>query len=224
MEIISRFIVFEGPDGSGTTTQLERLEARPPGAGEAVRPRLFRTAEPTDSPIGGLIRRSLRGDPRLEPETLAYLFAADRREHLFAPNGIIERCLRGELVVCDRYILSSLVYQGLTCGEELPAGLNAGFPLPALIVYFDIDSERAVKRIERRARKDIYETLAFQQKVRERYLSLLPRFASAGVRVELLDASAGIEELAAATASFIEPLMCASGRGAGAGPCPEHRF
>ncbi|MDR1400066.1 MAG: dTMP kinase [Treponema sp.] len=195
MDIIHNFVVFEGADGSGTTTQLELLEGFFHGALDSEVPRLYRTAEPTTSPIGNLIRQSLRGEIHMGAKTLAYLFAADRNEHLFTPNGIIERCSRGELVVCDRYILSSLVYQGLTCGEELPATLNAAFPLPELLLYFDIDSDIAAKRMEKRPVKDIYEVLEFQIKVRERYQALLPRLASAGVRVERIDASASETEI-----------------------------
>ena len=197
MNIVPNFVVFEGPDGSGTTTQLELLEGFFHGPKDSEVPRLYRTAEPTTSPIGRLIRQSLRGETQLDAKTLAYLFAADRNEHLFAPNGIIERCARGELVVCDRYVLSSLVYQGLTCGEELPATLNAAFPLPALLLYFDIDSELAAKRMEKRPLKDIYEVLEFQMRVRERYQELLPRFASVGVRVERIDASASATDVMA---------------------------
>ncbi|MDR2419547.1 MAG: dTMP kinase [Treponema sp.] len=197
MDIIPNFVVFEGADGSGTTTQLELLEEFFHGRHNNEIPRLYRTAEPTGNPIGSLIRQSLRGETQVDAKTLAYLFAADRNEHLFAPNGIIERCSRGELVVCDRYILSSLVYQGLTCGEKLPATLNAAFPLPAILLYFDIDSELAAKRMEKRPLKDIYEVIEFQVKVRERYQALLPRFASVGVRVESIDASASATEVAA---------------------------
>ncbi|MDR2536857.1 MAG: dTMP kinase [Treponema sp.] len=197
MDIIPNFVVFEGADGSGTSTQLELLEGFFHSHQNNEGPRLYCTAEPTNSPIGSLIRRSLRGETQLDAKTLAYLFAADRNEHLFTPNGIIERCARGELVVCDRYVLSSLVYQGLTCGEELPANLNAAFPLPSLLLYFDIDSELAAKRMEERPLKDIYEALEFQTKVRERYQALLPRFAAAGVRVERIDASASVTEVMA---------------------------
>ncbi|MDR1325698.1 MAG: dTMP kinase [Treponema sp.] len=207
MDIIPNFVVFEGADGSGTSTQLELLEGFFHDHQNNEVPRLYRTAEPTGSPIGSLIRRSLRGETQLDAKTLAYLFAADRNEHLFTPNGIIERCARGELVVCDRYVLSSLVYQGLTCGEELPAALNTAFPLPALLLYFDIDSALAAKRMEKRPLKDTYESLEFQVKVRERYQALLPRFASAGVRVESIDASASVTEVMATVIQLVTTLL-----------------
>jgi dTMP kinase len=215
MDIIPNFVVFEGADGSGTTTQLDLLEEFFHSHHANELPRLYRTAEPTGGPIGGLIRRSLRGETRLDAKTLAYLFAADRNEHLFTPNSIIERCERGELVVCDRYVLSSLVYQGLTCGEALPATLNAALPLPALLLYFDIDSELAAKRMAKRPVKDIYEVLEFQVKVRERYQALLPGFASAGARVETIDASASATDVAA---TVLQLVLSISTQGRG---CPH---
>jgi dTMP kinase len=193
MTIIHNFAVFEGGDGSGTTTQLALLGRRFAGPGF---PRLHTTCEPTDGPVGVLIRSVLGGGTALLPETAARLFAADRNEHLYGPGGIAERCGRGELVVSDRYVPSSLVYQGISCGEDLPAALNAAFPAPELLIFFDLDSETALKRIESRTRRDIYEYPEFQREVRARYRALLPRYADAGVRVETLDASLPPEDVA----------------------------
>jgi dTMP kinase len=138
----------------------------------------------------------LGGEISLEPATVARLFTADRHEHLYGKDGVIERCGRGELVVSDRYAPSSLVYQGITCGEELPRELNAGFPLPELLFFFDLDPQTAQERLKSRNEREIYEYLDFQIKVRERYKALLPEYREAGVRVELIDASAEIEEVA----------------------------
>jgi dTMP kinase len=197
MEIISNFAVFEGGDGSGTTTQLKLLGRRFDASGAVQLPPLYKTFEPTDGNIGALIRSALGGEISFQKATLARLFAADRSEHLYAPGGIIERAKAGELVVCDRYVPSSLVYQGLECGDKLPQGLNESFPAPELILFFDLDSETACSRImARREKTEIYEYLDFQLKVRERYRSLLPRFVDQGVRVETIDASKSPEEVA----------------------------
>jgi dTMP kinase len=189
---IHNFAVFEGGDGTGTTTQLELLRRK---FAESGFPPLYTTSEPTGGSIGVLVRRVLKGEITLLPETTARLFAADRNEHLYGPGGIVEHCGRGELVVSDRYILSSLVYQGIACGDELPASLNASFPVPELLIFFDVESETALKRIASRPGKDIYEYLDFQTKVRSRYKSLLPRYEEAGVRVEYIDASLPPEEV-----------------------------
>jgi dTMP kinase len=198
MLIIHNFAVFEGIDGSGTTTQLRLLaerfaENRPPAS---PLPPFHGTFEPTGGPVGRLVRSVLGGEISLEPATVARLFAADRNEHLYGKDGIAGRCERGELVVSDRYLPSSLVYQGITCGEELPRRLNADFPLPELLLFFDLDPHIAGQRLKTRAGRDIYEYLEFQIKVRERYRALLPEYEEAGVRVEYVDASAKIEDVA----------------------------
>ena len=133
-EKLGNFAVFEGLDGSGTSTQLRLLEQKL--AGRAIQnPVFLATYEPTDGAIGKLIRSVLKKDIVIRAETLARLFAADRGEHLYAAGGIIERCRRGELVICDRYTLSSLVYQGIECGIELPRSLNSSFPSPELLLF-----------------------------------------------------------------------------------------
>jgi dTMP kinase len=159
-------------------------------------PILHATAEPTGGPVGSLIREALRGKQPLRPETLARLFSADRQEHLFGPGGIAERCNRGELVVCDRYVPSSLVYQGITCGEDLPLVLNRDFPRPELLLYFDLDPDIAAKRMENRPERDIFEYRDFQIEVRRRYLEILPRYAREGVRILTIDAAGSPEKVA----------------------------
>jgi len=205
MGLLNNFAVFEGGDGSGTSTQLAILkqklaDSHPQG------PPFFTTVEPTDGPIGRLLRSALKNDLTLRPDTLARLFAADRGEHLYAVGGIIERCKRGELVICDRYILSSLVYQGIECGGELPISLNASFPAPELLLFFDIDPQIACERLGSRPSLEIFERLDFQKKVRERYHALLGGYRDAGVRVEIIDASQSVEDVAAAVWSHLSKM------------------
>ena len=197
MEILKNFAVFEGCDGSGTTTQLNILEEFIHQNRESLSlPSLYRTFEPTDGSIGKLIRSLLRKEIELLPKTVALLFAADRSEHIYGAGGVAEHCNRGELVVSDRYVPSSLVYQGITCGEELPLMLNRDFPGPELLLFFDIDPETAQKRMANRELKEIYEYMDFQIRVREQYKALLPQFTAQGVRVEIIDASPPPEEVA----------------------------
>ena len=195
MKILKNFVVFEGIDGSGTTTQLDILEKFFLHAPQPLPP-FYKTFEPTDGSIGKIIRSALRKELTLCPETTALLFAADRNEHIYGHEGVAEHCSRGELVVSDRYLPSSLVYQGLLCGEELPARLNQDFPAPELLFFFDIDPEIAQKRIARREIKEIYEYLEFQIQVRQRYKSVLQQLSSQGVMVETIDASPPAEEVA----------------------------
>jgi dTMP kinase len=203
MEMLQNFVIFEGGDGSGTTTQLEFLRRRfsrdegdQAGKSPAAFPALFTTAEPSAGPVGLLIRSALKGEIKLRGETLARLFAADRGEHLHGSGGILDRVGRGELVVSDRYVPSSLVYQGLECGEDLPRALNAAFPVPELILFFDLDPAVASERIKNRPAREIYEYLDFQIRVRERYRALLPEFTRRGSRVETIDAARSPEDVA----------------------------
>ena len=209
--ILKNFAVIEGCDGSGTTTQVKLLEdtfknirktettgflaAEPKVSYNSIP--FFVTFEPTHGPVGLLIRRILKGEISVKKETLARLFAADRGEHLYSPGGIVERCERGELVVSDRYTPSSLVYQGLECGRGLPETLNSCFPLPELLIYLDIDSNAAMSRIgEREEKREIYEHLEFQARVRAAYLELLPNYEKSGVTVLCLDGTKNPGELA----------------------------
>jgi len=207
--ILANFAVIEGCDGSGTTTQLkllvknfeknknrETVSLTGVNSGK-IYPSLYATNEPTQGHIGLLIRRILKGEIPAEKETIARLFAADRGEHIHAPGGIAERCARGELVVSDRYTPSSLVYQGLECGRELPETLNSAFPHPELLIYLDLDSEAAIKRIgKRKEEQEIYEDLEFQKKVRAAYLDILPFYEEAGIKVIRLNGEKAQDELA----------------------------
>jgi len=203
MEVIRNFAVFEGGDGSGTTTQLSLLSERfkKPGS-----PCFFPTFEPTDGQIGKVIRSALKKTAPLAPQTLAMLFAADRNEHIHGPDGILEHINKGELVVSDRYVLSSLVYQGIECGDELPASLNSLFPAPETLIYLDLDPETALERMKNRPNLEIYEYREFQVKVREKYKSLLGMYAGLGVRVETVDASKPAQEVADKVWSIISQM------------------
>jgi dTMP kinase len=197
MKILKNFVVFEGIDGSGTTTQLNILETFfLQNKDRLSLPVFYKTFEPTDGIIGRIIRQGLGKKQNFSPKTAAFLFAADRNEHLYAPGGIVERCNRGELVVSDRYAASSLVYQGITCGKTFPARLNRDFPGPELLLFFDLDAETAQKRMANRDRREIFEYLDFQIKVRDCYKALLPAWEAQGVRVETVNAALPPEKVA----------------------------
>ena len=153
--ILKNFIVLEGIDGAGTSTQLDLLKNR-------LSPeKTVYTAEPTTLSTGRFLRSVLRGDEKLTPETTAFLFAADRQEHVYGSGGIVESCTSGKLVISDRYVFSSLAYQSITCGEELPRKLNQDFPLPEYLFFFGITPQASLKRIEKRDVTEIYEKKDF---------------------------------------------------------------
>jgi dTMP kinase len=202
-EILDRFIVFEGIDGTGTTTQLARLQKRLTAAAcpHAV------SCEPSRGPIGSLIRESLFGTIPLHPHTVARLFAADRGEHLYGQGGIHETTSAGMLAISDRYLFSSLAYQGLTCGQELPAELNAGFPLPRLLLFFDLEPKVAMGRMAGRSRLDSYENLRFQEQVAAAYRRIIGSFKDTGMQIVHIDAAMEPESVELAVWQAVEPLV-----------------
>ncbi|MCX7026306.1 MAG: dTMP kinase [Spirochaetes bacterium] len=188
---LKNFVVFEGIDGSGTTTQLKMLA-------EALKRNsvLFETtAEPTDRPEGQLIRHILKGEIDADPGTVAYLFATDRHQHLHGKAGILSILQKGSWVFCDRYILSSLAYQGITCGEELPRLLNSPFPHPGLTIYFRIDPERSMERVLRRESLEIYEKIHMQKLVSAAYDRIVEKKRAEGWNIELVNAELDIGEV-----------------------------
>lgn len=181
---LDRLIVLEGIDGAGTTTQARLLVSRIGSAGRTV----WATSEPTGSPFGLLARDFLAGRLPATPESAAYLFATDRWEHVFGAGGIVEHHDKGEVIVCDRYYYSSLVYQSIQADPDLVVSLNSAFPEPALVLFVDLPIEVGEKRLADRATRDIYENLDFQRQVRERYVAEMER-AAATTAVQIVSGS-----------------------------------
>ena len=202
-KIIANFAVLEGGDGSGTTTQLTLLAER---LKSLNKPAFYSTFEPTDGQIGRLIRSALKKEITVKPETLAMLFAADRNEHLNGSDGIISHLNRGELVISDRYVLSSLVYQGIECGDELPSILNSGFGIPEVTIFLDINPEIAFTRMKERSSLELYEYRDFQEKVQKKYKSLINKYQENGARVETIDAGLSVQEVADQVWSIISKM------------------
>ena len=186
----AKFIVIEGIDGSGSTSQGQDLTNYFRGKG---RPTVF-TWEPTNGPVGMLIRLALTkrlkghvengfdrpGDAEseitadLDSLAMALLFAADRRDHIAAE--IIPNLQRGRTVICDRYLMSTLAYQGLVADAKWLLDINAKVLTPDLTIYLDVDAERARQRIQgTRWTEDIYESVFQQRRVREKYHDLIDR-------------------------------------------------
>jgi len=140
-----RFIVLEGIDGSGTTTQAARLASALRRDGH----RVVTTREPSAGPVGKLLRDALRRRTRgLSDRALALLFAADRLHHLAT---VVEPALaRGAVVLSDRYVLSSLAYQGMRLPLAWVASLNEAARRPDLTLYLEVDPSTAGRRRRRR--------------------------------------------------------------------------
>lgn len=168
-------IVFEGGEGSGKTTQNRKLAVRLADAGYPV----LSTHQPGATTIGYWLRQKLL-DPAtaITARTEALLYAADKAEH--AATVIAPALAEGKIVICDRYIISSVAYQGYgrELGPDVIYDLNewavAGI-LPALTVVLDIDTHAGLKRAGRRdsghTDRVTGEGLSFHQKVRAGYLA-----------------------------------------------------
>ena len=209
--VLKNFIVFEGIDGAGTTTQQrllkERLQSQFPHIG------CHSTAEPTSGPTGTFLRSVLRGEVQVSPRTAAYLFAADRQEHLAATGGIEELCRNNTIVISDRYLFSSLAYQSATCGPELPRLLNSSFPLPEYLFFFDIEPSQSLKRISGRGVTEIYENLPFLEATAAEYRRVIGEYEAmdTGMTILRLDASESLEKVAANIWSAVENMPILQG-------------
>jgi len=174
-----KFIAVEGIDGAGTTTFAQGLTAVLSGHGLQV----HRTAEPSGGPIGRLLRELLRSPETPDPAVYALLFAADRRHHWL--TEIRPRLDQGAWVITDRYVLSSLAYQGI--GEDVAwvSTLNARAPLPAVTFFLDLPYEVAQARIHGRGGvRENLEDADFQEKVALRYRELARTFGSSLVTLD----------------------------------------
>lgn len=202
--ILKNFVVFEGIDGAGTSTQLKILQERKESA------KIDFSAEPTSSQTGVFLRQILGGKVNLDPKTVAFLFAADRAEHIYGQNGIENSLKNGKAVIIDRYIFSSLAYQGVSCGKELPRMLNSTFPLPELLFFFDIAPEKSLERIQSRETKEIYENDKYLTDTRKQYLDVIEEYKNAsfakGMKIVTIDATQTKEEISKIIWSHISKL------------------
>lgn len=198
--ILKNFIIFEGIDGAGTSTQIKKICERNPK-------KFFQTAEPTSLETGKFLRRMLGGEFSVDEKTNSFLFAADRAEHLYGKNGIIEQINNGKTVISDRYFFSSLAYQSISCGEELPKLLNSTFPLPEILFFFEIDPEISLKRVDsRNEKKEIYEKLETQKKIALEYEKIISEYEnnpSCTMKIIRIDATKSIEEISETISKII---------------------
>ena len=167
-----RFIVIEGIDGAGKTTQIELLAEKLRSEGRTV----HITAEPTASVSGGLLRDALGGISNRTACEMAALFVLDRIFHNVNPNGINAMLEKGIDVICDRYYYSSLAYQGSQTDFEWVKNMNLGCPeirIPDLCIFLDLAPEESLKRISKgRTTTELYEKLDTLESVRKRFFDV----------------------------------------------------
>lgn len=190
------FIVVEGLDGSGKSTQIDLLKHQLQGLGQAC----YLTAEPTELPTGRFLRQILAGEIEADMRTVAALFAADRMEHLFHPiEGLLAKLEQGYHVIASRYYFSSLAYQSEYADPAWIASLNrlAKQTLPAdLTLFLDLPPEVSMQRISARGETtEIYESLEKLSHVRESFQLAFEHFG-ANERIRTIDASGTVAEVA----------------------------
>lgn len=203
------FLVLEGLDGAGTTTQAQRLAAWMKAHGR----RCHVTAEPSRGPIGAQVRLVLSGRLRgaggreFDPRSLALLFAADRLDHW--ESEINPRLEEGWDVISDRYVLSSLAYQAVSTGDApWVAAINSMAPAADLTVFLRLAPAVALRRrYAASSEPEIFEFPEFQRKVRRAYGRALAGMVDAGERVIEVRGDRAIEAVGDAVARAVEPLL-----------------
>lgn len=194
--MLGKFIVFEGIDGSGTSTQSELLKDFLLDNGISA----VTTCEPSSGPIGNMIREGFKkrlsfvSDEKLFDEQMAYLFAADRHDHLYNEvDGIYALNNKGITTISTRYFFSSLVYH-VSNDEEYSfvKKLNEKFPLPDLTIYIDNPVEISLQRISLRAHRDAYENKEKLEKVKLNYKRVFEEYSE---NLLAIDGSMSINEI-----------------------------
>ena len=203
-----KFIVVEGPDGSGKGTQMALLCDYLKSRGRSVYP----TAEPTESVTGGMIRDVLSGARQRTSSELTALFLADRVARNLNPvNGIKKTLEAGIDVVCDRYYYSSIAYQAVGEDKQWVIDMNLycpGIIKPDICIFFDVDPYSCHERIEHgRVYLEIFERDPEQvNAIRERYYSAFELLKDSE-NIVVIDAARDIDAVAADVRKTVDTII-----------------
>ena len=191
MNILKNFIVIEGLDGSGKSSQINFLKEKFQSLGKKV----YLTHEPTDNKIGSLVRQVLQKKFVTSSKALALLYAADREDHLYNEEyGIVKYLNEGYVVISDRYFFSSFAYQGVEVDDEFVKYIN-NFPYPESVIYLDTPVEYCVNRIEKRGEeKEIFDQAEYLTSVKNNFDALFSSLDSK-IKYTHLDGKQSIETL-----------------------------
>ena len=198
-----RLIVIEGLDGAGTTTQVKRLVEHVRDKGGKA----HATREPSDGPVGRLIREMLTGGhqipgQKIAQSTFGLLFAADRLDHL--QREVEPKLAAGELVVSDRWYHSSLAYQGTGADRDWIATLNSRARKPDLTIFLEVRPEVAAHRRAAAGRvQELFEDLRMQEEVAAGYKATIAELTAQGERIETIDGEASPDVVAAAITKLV---------------------
>ncbi len=196
-KVRGKLISIEGVDGCGKSTHAKLLAGWLRARGYKV----VVTGEPTDGPVGEVIRRALQGELKIPVAVEALLFAADRVQHV---TKLIRPALdAGKIVVTERYTYSSLAYQST---RGLPMVwlevINRAAPKPDLAILIDVPAETAIARIMGSRKLDTFEKdMQLQRRVRENYLRIAKQ---KGMKV--VDGGRAVDEVQADVRKFVEAV------------------
>lgn len=210
---MSLFITLEGTEGSGKSSAMEIVYKRLIDEGYF----LVKTREPGGTPISEQIRNVIldKGNTSMDGRTEALLYAASRRQHLV--EKIWPSLKEGKLVFCDRYLDSSLAYQGFARGLGIEEVLNINLfatenTFPDLTLLFNLDPKIGLERISKDKGREVnrldLEKLSFHQKVHQGYLLLAKRYPE---RIKVIDASLPLEQVAEITYQIIKEKIKQNG-------------
>jgi dTMP kinase len=200
------FIVFEGTDGSGTSTQAKKLAESLQQKGLKT----FSTAEPTKNFLGKTLREVLQKKKSLSPKAFQLLFFADREEHL--QNEILPALKRGEVVICERYNWSSLAYgQAEGVEKKFLENVAKSFLKPDYTFFMDIPAEKSLERIKKREEEtglalEHFETQNTLSTVRE-VMRNLAEGCMFTKRASVIDASETPEKIFSRVEMVLTPLL-----------------
>lgn len=202
------FIVFEGIDGSGKSTQIRLLSERL--RKEAVP--FYTTMEPTDSPIGSLIHQIMTGRVKTDTKVIAALFAADRLDHLLNDvNGILYKIEDGTAVIMDRYYFSSYAYQSVDLSMDWVIQTNEpsrDILKPTVHLFLDIDPDLALERIAKnRFQKELFEDRERLIRVRQQYMEAFEKQHSTE-HVVIIDGNRNEDAVAAEVWDAVKGYFC----------------
>jgi dTMP kinase len=199
----SPYIVIEGLDGAGGTTQCRLLKSWLEQHGQTV----VLTNEPTDLPVGSFIRQVLQ-DPNstIGDSVLPYLFAADRQHHL--DTRVIPSLKNGSIVISDRYYHSSLAYQSLSLDFDLVAKINSPFPEPSVTFFLQLEPEISFERVQLRGLPmERFETLDKLRTISQSYDKVIQYCKSKGENIICIDATQTINEIHESICQYIQPML-----------------
>ncbi len=203
------FIVLEGIDGSGKSTQAKLLQERLIDHKHSA----LLTCEPTQGDYGKEIRKIFSGKKKVDQHTIAALFLADRLEHILHPTeGMLTLLQQGHTIISDRYYLSSYAYHGAHVDMDWVIDINkkpAELLKPDMHIYLDMPPENAMERIKASRvseQIEIYETLENLQKVYKNYEQAISKVENSEV-IKRVDATLSTEEVALAIWAEVETSL-----------------